>query len=48
MRNARAVDNAVTGSLGNFDLHPTLAKLTMPALIVEGEKTNVPLDSTRQ
>lgn len=35
-------------SLGDFDLRPTLAKLKMPALVVEGEKTNVPLDSTRE
>jgi proline iminopeptidase len=48
IRNARVVANAVNGSLGNFDLRPTLAKLTMPALIVEGEKTNVPLESTRE
>jgi proline iminopeptidase len=48
MHSARVVGSAVTGSLGDFDLRPTLAKLTMPALIVEGEKTNVPLDSTRE
>jgi proline iminopeptidase len=48
MRNAPIVDKAVTGSLGDFDLRPTLAKLEMPALVVEGEKTNVPLDSTQE
>jgi len=46
MRNAAVVDKAVNASLGNFDLRPTLAKLEMPTLVIEGEKTNVPLDST--
>lgn len=48
MRNAKIVGDAVTGSLGNFDLRPTLAKLKIPVLVIEGEKTNVPLDSTRK
>jgi len=48
MLNASIVGKAVTDSLGNFDLRPTLAKLNMPVLVVEGEKTNVPLDSTRE
>ena len=48
MRNASAVAAAVNHSLGGFDFRPTLAKLQMPALVVEGEKTNVPLDSTRE
>jgi proline iminopeptidase len=48
MRNAAIVDKAVNASLGNFDLRPTLTKLKIPALVIEGEKTNVPLDSTRQ
>jgi pimeloyl-ACP methyl ester carboxylesterase len=46
VRNARVVKDAVNGSLGNFDLRPTLAKLKVPVLVIEGEKTNVPLDST--
>jgi len=48
MRNTRIVNDAVNGSLGNFDLRPTLAKLNIPVLVIEGEKTNVPLDSTRE
>jgi proline iminopeptidase len=48
MRNAAVVGKAVNASLGNFDLRPTLAKLKMPTLVIEGEKTNVPLDSTRE
>jgi proline iminopeptidase len=48
MLNSRIVNDAVNGSLGNFDLRPTLAKLRIPVLVIEGEKTNVPLDSTRE
>jgi proline iminopeptidase len=48
MRNASVVGKAVNESLGNFDLRPTLVKLNMPTLVIEGEKTNVPLDSTRE
>jgi proline iminopeptidase len=48
MRNTRIVNDAVNGSLGNFDLRLTLAKLKIPVLVIEGEKTNVPLDSTRE
>lgn len=48
MRNTRIVNEAVNGSLGNFDLRLTLAKLKIPVLVIEGEKTNVPLDSTRE
>ena len=47
MRNAPVVGKAVNDSLGDFDLRPTLAKLKMPVLVIEGERTNVPLDSTR-
>lgn len=48
MRNIGVVGKAVTGSLGDFDFRPTLAKLKVPTLVIEGEKTNVPLDSTRE
>ena len=48
LRKVPAVNTAVTESLGNFDLRPTLANLRMPILVIEGEKTNVPLDSTRE
>jgi proline iminopeptidase len=47
LRNLRVVSGATFASLGNWDFRPLLAKLQMPALVVEGEKTQVPLDSTR-
>jgi proline iminopeptidase len=48
MRNASIVGKAVNDSLGDFDLRPTISNLKMPVLVIEGEKTNVPLDSTRE
>lgn len=48
IRNASFVFDSVVSSLGDFDLRPTLSRLRVPVLVVEGEKTNVPLDSTRQ
>ena len=48
LRNVAVVNAAINSSLGDFDLHPTLAKLRVPVLVIEGEKTNVPLDSTRE
>jgi proline iminopeptidase len=48
MQNISVVGKAVNESLGNFDLRPTLAKLKVPVLVIEGEQTNVPLDSTRE
>ena len=48
MRNASVVGKAVNDSLGDFDLRPVVSKLNMPVLVIEGEKTNVPLDSTRE
>jgi proline iminopeptidase len=47
LRNLRVVSSATFASLGDWDFRPLLAKLKMPALVVEGEKTQVPLDSTR-
>ena len=47
LRNLRVVSSATFASLGDWDFRPLLAKLRMPALVVEGEKTQVPLDSTR-
>jgi proline iminopeptidase len=38
---------AVFDSLGDWNFVPLLNKIPVPALIVEGEKTNVPLDATR-
>jgi pimeloyl-ACP methyl ester carboxylesterase len=34
-------------SLGDYDLTPDLAKLTQPALVVEGADTKVPLEATK-
>jgi proline iminopeptidase len=48
IRNLDHVADATMSSLGDFDFRPMLAKLKVPALVVEGEKTNVPLDATRE
>jgi proline iminopeptidase len=48
IRNAALVGQAVVDSLGDFDFRPMLKKLSVRILVVEGEKTNVPLDSTRE
>lgn len=47
LRNRFVVVFAVFDSLGDWDFRPLLAKIKVPALVVEGEKTNVPLDATR-
>lgn len=48
MRNTPVVNKAVNDSLGDFDLRPIVSKLKMPVLVIEGERTNVPLDSTHE
>ncbi|MFI5095792.1 MAG: alpha/beta fold hydrolase [Candidatus Acidiferrales bacterium] len=48
IRNLDLVADAVMSSLGDFDFRPMLARLKVPVLVVEGEKTNVPLDATRE
>ena len=48
IRNRPVVETAVFASLGVWDLRPTLKKLSMPTLVLEGENTNVPLDATRE
>lgn len=48
LRNRPVVGRALLNSLGDFDFRPMLAKLTVPVLVIEGEKTNVPLDATRE
>ena len=48
MRNVSVVNKSVNDSLGDFDFRPTISNLKMPVLVIEGEKTNVPLDSTRE
>lgn len=48
VKNQLFVSQAVSRSLGDFDFRPMLAKLKVPVLVVEGEKTNVPLDATEE
>jgi len=38
---------AVFESLGNWDFRPLLARIEAAALVVEGDKSNVPLEATR-
>lgn len=47
LRNRFVVVIAVFESLGEWNFVPLLNKIKVPALVVEGEKTNVPLDATR-
>jgi proline iminopeptidase len=44
----RAEILATLGSLGDWDLRPKLEQIETPALVLEGERTNVPLDATRE
>ncbi|MCM3870410.1 MAG: alpha/beta fold hydrolase [Pyrinomonadaceae bacterium] len=46
LRNRFVVVFAVFEALGNWDFRPLLRQIKVPALVVEGEKTNVPLDAT--
>ncbi|MGI9166848.1 MAG: alpha/beta fold hydrolase [Pyrinomonadaceae bacterium] len=47
IRNRPVVDAATFASIGEWDFRPMLARLRLPALILEGTETNVPLDATR-
>lgn len=47
LRNRFVVVFAVFDSMGDWDFRPMLTRIKAPALVVEGEKTNVPLDATR-
>jgi proline iminopeptidase len=47
LRNRFVVVFAVFDSLGDWDFRPLLGQIKAPALVVEGEKTNVPLDATK-
>jgi proline iminopeptidase len=46
IRNFWIVNAAVFKSLGNYDLRPKLASIKVPALVIEGAKSVVPLDAT--
>jgi proline iminopeptidase len=48
IRNRQVVSRAGLGSLGDWDFRPLLARLQIPALVFEGAKTSVPLNSTRE
>ena len=48
IRNRPPVEVATFASLGVWDFRPLLARLDMPALVLEGARTNVPLDATRE
>jgi proline iminopeptidase len=48
IRNRPAVETATVQSLGAWDLRPLLAKLKMPARVLEGADSSVPLDGTRE
>jgi len=46
IRNMLHVNDVSEGSLGEYDFTPVLRSLAVPSLIVEGEKTQIPLDGT--
>ncbi|MBV8516605.1 MAG: alpha/beta fold hydrolase [Acidobacteria bacterium] len=48
IRNARVVLFLTLQSLAEWDFRPLLKSLAVPALVVEGAKTTVPLDATRE
>ena len=48
IRNRPVVEAATLGSLGDWDLRPKLEQIETPALVLEGQRTNVPLDATRE
>jgi proline iminopeptidase len=48
IRNRSVVDDATLSSLGDWNFLPLLARLKAPALVVEGARTNVPLEATRE
>ena len=47
IRNRPMVESATMASLGDWDFRPLMRRLRMPALVMEGARTNVPLDATR-
>jgi proline iminopeptidase len=46
IRNGWMVGDVSFASLGNWNFAPLLAKIRVPTLIIEGAKTNVPLEAT--
>lgn len=45
--NRAVVEHATFGSLGNWDFHATQHEIRVPTLVLEGEKTNLPIEATR-
>ena len=48
IRNRPVVEAATFASLGDWDFRPKLERVSVPALVVEGRRTKVPLDATRE
>lgn len=48
IRNFWIVNDAVFKSLGNYDFRPKLATVRVPALVIEGMESRVPLDATEE
>jgi len=48
VRNRTIVEAAALASLGDWDLRPDLEEVNAPALVVEGMRSNVPLDAARE
>ena len=47
IRHRALVQRATFASLGQWDFRPMLSRLRVPALVIEGERTLVPLEATR-
>jgi pimeloyl-ACP methyl ester carboxylesterase len=48
VRNRSVVEAATLASLGDWDFRPGLERISVPALVVEGARSNIPLDATRE
>ena len=48
IRNRPVVEAATLGSLGDWDFRPKLERIAVPVLVMEGKRSNVPLDATRE
>src|SRR5262249_42422482 len=48
IRNMNRVSDAAARSLGEWDVRPDLRAMSVPALVIEGAASNVPLDDARE
>jgi pimeloyl-ACP methyl ester carboxylesterase len=48
LRNGQFVAHAAYANLGDWDFRPEMKKANIPALVLEGAGTNVPLDATQE